>query len=799
MHKHFTMQYFWGLIFCFVFGNQLAAQLSIRHLAESADGSINFGDVNQDGIVDIFCSSAETMSFGLGSYSQDGHIQFTFVPSEIFISSVYFTSGRSADWDNDGDIDIIPRIHYVSEYHSVLTENFGDQLADTAVRFASPFPSLQHIDFVDFNKDGFTDAFYTLDSNKIFRSGKNGEIFESPFLTGQNSNNVRFIDIDMDGWLDGIQSSIEGGESGIYFFRGSENFEFDEAHFIVRNTGYSITHFADFDGDGQQDLVVRPPNGADSLLVFTKLMSNTPGLIVAKIPVSTTLFYFDIDSDGLEDLIYTGLDTFHLMRNKGVGQFEAFNFPFKYLEENFEKTSYGPFGMHSDFIVMNFGLAILYNFHFVNNIFSVTSSEDVIKNGVLNPNNYTISCTADLNGDGNKEVIAGIWNSRGISRFEQFDSSNFQSSILFSDITGAAVTAIAAGDFDLDQKDELVFFDRAGGVYIGGLNDEGIFEVGPPLLLDYKYRNIFDIVVADFDGNGFPDFIFNGKDSLSIQVFSNLNGKDFEKRMLVDNIHIWDARAMDIDEDGLVDLLISAYPVPNFKTGTYLFRNEGDFNFSELEYFGGSLGLSPNEGALGDLLALSNGEKIFLTRTDASGFLIDATFDLPFRSDEFAIIDFNKDSLPDIYYKPNFGINGYICLNNGDGTFERDAVILPFIEVNNILDVDNDGFAELLIIHKQDWKIVYLDISGSTGIRLPDLQSSIKIYPSLAKSEIFIETGEQKFDSYLIFNSAGRLSEKGSYFEDRSITVGNLSPGVYFLVLRRKDGRETSGRFIIGN
>lgn len=793
------MQYFLGLIFCFVFGNQLTAQLSIRHLAESAEGSINFWDINQDGILDIFCSSAETISFGLGSYDQDGHLQLTFVPSEMYINSVYFTNGRAADFDNDGDIDIIPRIHYVSEYHSVLTENFGGQLADTAVRFASPFPSLQHIDFVDFNKDGFTDAFYKLDSNRIFRNGKNGEIFDSPFLTGQNSNNVRFIDIDMDGWLDGIQSSIEGGESGIYFFRGRENFEFEDAHFIVRNAGYSITHFADFDGDGQQDLVVRPPNGADSLMVFTKLMSTTPGLIVAKIPVSTTLFYFDIDSDGLEDLIYTGLDTFHLMRNKGAGQFETFNFPYKYLEENFEKTSYGPFGMHDDFVVMNFGLAIRYNFHFENNSFSVTSSEDVIKNGVLNPNNYTISCMADLNGDGNKEVIAGIWNSRGLSRFEAADSTNFRSSILFSDITGPAITAIAAGDFDLDQKDELVFFDRAGGVYIGGLNNEGIFEVGPPLLLEYKYRNIFDIVVADFDGNGYPDFIFNGVDSLSIEVFSNLNGMDFEKRILIDNIRISDARVIDFDQDGLADLIISAYPVPNFKTGTYLFRNEGDYDFTEVDYHGGALGLSSSEGVFGGILALNNGDKIFLTRTDASGFLIDATFDLPLRSDEFAIIDFNKDSLPDIYYKPNFGRNGYICLNNGDETFERDAVILPFITVNNIMDADNDGFPEMLTIHKQDWKMAFFGKSGMTGINMPDIQSSVKVYPSPAKNEIFLDAGDEVFDSLLIYNSAGYLLKKGTYLKNQSILVGDLSAGIYLLVARKKDGSESLARFVIGN
>lgn len=793
------MQYFLTLICWFIFGFQLSAQLSFRHLAESAESSVNVGDVNQDGIVDIFCSSAETMSFGLGSYDLDGHLQFTFVPSEIFLSSVYFTNVRTADWDNDGDIDIIPRIHYVSEYHSVLTENFGDRFADTALFFTSPYPSLQHIDFVDFNKDSYIDAFYPTNSKTIIRCGMTGDVYELPLFPKPGSGSVRFIDIDRDGWLDGIQMNTAGGVTGIYFFKGSANFAFEDARLITQAPGYSITHFGDYDGDGQEDMVVRPPFGVNNLLIFTKIMSGDPLISIVEVPVATTIFYYDIDSDGLDDLIFTRADSFHLLRNLGSGQFDTYHFPKKYLEGTVPRSSLGPFGVHNDFIVMNFGLAIRYNFHFENGSFSVTSSEDVIKNAVLNPNNYTVSCMADLDGDGNKEVIAGIWNSRGISRFEVFDSSNFQSRILFADITGPAITAIAAGDFDLDQKDEVVFFDRAGGVYIGGLNDEGIFEVGPPLLLDIKYRNIFDIVVADFDGNGFPDFIFNSGGIRSIQVFSNLNGRDFELLPLLDNIDILNARAKDIDNDGLDDLIISAFPYPGFKSGTYIFKNEGDFNFSELDYFGGSLGLSASEGVFGDLVPLYNGEQFFITRVTSSGFLTENSFYLPSSSNEFAMVDYNQDSLPDIYYKPTSGRNSYICLNRGDGTFEMDAVILPFVTVNNVVDADHDGFPEMLMIHKQDWKLAYFGNSGMTGIHLTDIQSSMKVFPSPAKTEIYLESEKEKYDSWLIYNSAGCLSKKGTFLKGQSIFVGDLSSGIYFIIARGTDGIESLGRFVIGN
>ncbi len=189
-------------------------------------------------------------------------------------------------------------------------------------------------------------------------------------------------------------------------------------------------------------------------------------------------------------------------------------------------------------------------------------------------------------------------------------------------------TDVAFGDFDEDGDTDLMFVGKEGvstytnlrqgrlsriSVGFESISESGK-EPGSPPLLD----------TADYDNDGFLD-VFTGV-SGSSQIYRNQGDGIYRKsEALIPGSPVADARFLDYDNDGWVDLVASG-----LSNGLHLFRNQGDG-------FGIVPGILPpglqsnqrpspmDSDADGDLdLLITHGDKIRLLRNDggnANGWL----------------------------------------------------------------------------------------------------------------------------------------------------------------------------------
>lgn len=758
--------------------------MELRFVAEGSTGAADFGDLNQDGIPDLFRSSDETFSFALGRYDTSGHLQFGMVPNAAFVKTFIFTGVQAGDWDNDGDVDLLPDVHYVYEFHSMLTENKGGVFADTCVKFSAPYPSLQHIYSQDFNKDGLNDAFFCNNSKTHIRDGQTGLLYELPFFPSPRTAALHLLDFNRDGWTDVLQTNGGATQKDMYLFLGKGNFEFETGLLVGTTPGALIPDAGDFDGDGIEDLVTKPSLYSPNLTILTKLLSGSPQKTTLVAPSNALVFYHDLNADGKTDFVFGKADSFYLKLNQGDGSFRNYAYGMKVPASNGLLYHPKPVGAAHDFFVFKYALPIRYNFYFTDDRFTVTASEQVMQNALLNSDNYTNSCLADLDGDGAQELVMGLWDNRGLARCDLAESSG-QATLLYSDFHGAEITGLAAADFDRDQKDEIVFFDRAGGIYIGGLNALGQFELGPALTINANFRNVFEIKIADFDGNGFPDFLFGDNITDQVFIYANQNGQDFVQTAILSDWDLLNAKIVDFDRDGLDDLVLEPYTNPNIARGIYLFRNRGNFVFEKTPHFisDGRLMLSPDAGFFKNLIPIVEGPYVSLYQMDADGFQRSSSIDLGLGLKEVALIDFNRDSLPDLYYTKLPGQYGFICLNKGDGTFEKDAALLPFVSLNNVMDADGDGFPEFLMLYRRDWILGKSPALAVSAQHEPSPASDrLSIWPSPAQHSIRIEGPSLQDFKLSLFSAAGQLCKQVDAHVNTPIDLAGLPSGVYFLV-----------------
>ncbi|MEL6987480.1 MAG: CRTAC1 family protein, partial [Bacteroidota bacterium] len=339
----------------------LQSQISFTNETEKllpSDGPVRSG--NAIGVCDINGDYKDDIVQFLNS--SELYIQLQTAPNFKFqeinsgnTSNQFLWSMLGADFDNDGDGDIISGVNGRINYHKNEDGNFN------ASRISNSNFFVQNQNAVDINSDGLLDLFACDDNNfnKIYLnidgeleySAAASEVFKitaDTSFNGDNSGNYGsiFSDIDNDGDLDLYISKCKEGETDPSNIRRVNQLWINtgEGNYSERGSQWNLdignqtwaTDFGDLDNDGYLDLVMINHKAPSLIMSNSGFNFNVETTIAAgEIPIQGVLH--DFDNNGYLDILISGFEHF-LYLNYG-------DFNFVLVEQPFEAAQIESFGV----------------------------------------------------------------------------------------------------------------------------------------------------------------------------------------------------------------------------------------------------------------------------------------------------------------------------------------------------------------------------------------------------------------------------------------------------------------------
>lgn len=323
-----------------------------------------------------------------------------------------------------------------------------------------------------------------------------------------------------------------------------------------------------------------------------------------------------------------------------------------------------------------------------------------------------------------------------------------------------------------------------------------------------------DISFADVDGDGDQDFLITGLlasfTGSVAELYLNDGAGNFS---LVDNTPFHEVyqganEFADIDGDGDQDVLITGTFGLDISGNAWLYTNDGDGNFTEVNntpFIGtliGSVDFADIDND-SDLDVLITGDSPGLTsnlyKNDGTGIFTlvnnPGITDIIFSDCKFADVDFDQDL--DLLIAGRKGPipdeTAELYLNDGSGQFSKanNFTLLGATDGSvDIGDVNGDGSPDLLVAglapDAGSYSKIYLNDLVS-GIIEEKEEISIKILPNPFSEFINIKTEEPTQDlQFQLFDASGKaIPINTPVGNDMMIPTGHLPSGFYFLQISR--------------
>lgn len=289
--------------------------------------SADWGDYNGDGFVDVVVTGLDT-SGTRSTIIYKNNQQGSFVTLDTLgIADVYEGAGRWADYDNDGDLDLVVS-GSVSGSRSItrVYRNDGNDIFTTG-------QSLQGLDegflsLHDFDNDGDIDIVVSGKENNdynyigtfVYRNN-NGSFAKVTDTEYTWDGSIDWQDYDDDGDLDGIHTGWDGYGSGIIFvLKNNGDLSFGKVNYsTLVGFDYGDARWGDFNYDGISDLFtsgryikytgswnVEPTSAMYTFDTLNDVFTNQYW------PVDSLTYssvqWVDFENDSTVEIIYSGLN-----------------------------------------------------------------------------------------------------------------------------------------------------------------------------------------------------------------------------------------------------------------------------------------------------------------------------------------------------------------------------------------------------------------------------------------------------------------------------------------------------------
>lgn len=295
--------------------------------------TISWVDINKDGYDDIFTTDRRSNKPNL-IYLNNKTGGFTRGQSLVADSAISMSSSW-ADIDNDGDEDLLV-MNNTRKANSFYRNDNGLLVKDNSKNFAQTVAYYHGGAFSDFDNDGKVDLFlcnyFPTKYNELYRNANNGAFVKdmTNLISTEANQSIgpSWADYDGDGFQDLFVPNGNGYKNSLFHNEGNGNFS-KTTTIISNEGGQSVgSCWGDIDNDGDLDLFVANSNGLGNFMYLNEGNGNfsrvTKGTVVTGKVAAHGCSFADIDNDGDLDLYITNDRNFRrLYINDGTGNFNA--------------------------------------------------------------------------------------------------------------------------------------------------------------------------------------------------------------------------------------------------------------------------------------------------------------------------------------------------------------------------------------------------------------------------------------------------------------------------------------------
>ncbi len=651
----------------------------------------------------------------------------------------YPTATRTADLDNDGDIDAAVSEGPFGSGFAVIF-NDGNGFFSEPVHYATIKPTYD-IALADFNSDTYPDVVvsntgYNWEGNTISVFFNNGDgTFGSPvnLVSGAGPIGLCTADFDLDGDIDIAAGNYgylgQGNTVSIFYNDGVGNFG-SQSVFPAGNGPYKIACGL-INGDDYPDIVAANSEQKLSVLMNsggTDFSSKTEysifSVIAGDFYQSVTLG--DVDNDGDTDVLYASSGTqsggdpaIALLKNSGNGTLGS-PIPIQLSTYTGSAVSVAIGDLNGDgwkdIVGASFDGRNTDGFQVILN----NGSGGFSSNSLYPAGQATFSVAlADVNNDGTIDVLTGDNYSVQVTvRLNPGNGVFFIPELYY---TNSIAGSLDAADIDLDGDLDVVTsaWGRAGvGSHVAVLKNNGDGSFGSAVSYPVRSGGI-QAKFRDLNNDGYPDLIFaTSISSPPYDFHTAINNGDGT----FGSIQTWpvgscgwsDIDAFDVDNDGDLDAVITEWlgcpNIPESAQRIFISKNNGDGTFGAAYYmvvdpFPDALaGNDLNGDGIIDLVTGHSNSIDVSIGTGGGEYLPPVVYATELSPQDIVIDDFNDDGIYDIAASTFSSVSGMsVLVGNGDGTFQsaqnyEGAYSPDLLNVAGIASGDVDGDMDIDIL-----------------------------------------------------------------------------------------------------
>ena len=543
----------------------------------------------------------------------------------------------------------------------------------------------------DIDGDGYDDLVIfdnaTQSSDKIILVRYDGQSFTSSrYATGIFvSKDIEIVDFNGDGHLDIVCASDGGGS--VELLEGNGTGSFTTRVLPTNDVSYVTIAVSDLNGDARMDLV-----GGTYENELVTYLSNGTSYIQRKYLVTsqiTNIVIEDISGDQIPDVIASAFNSTSLYNytNDGLGQLTPSNIVLpESAWHGLDAADYDN-DARPDIIVGAFGLK---GITVMKNL-GASGFQDILSSGGDTDFLFDIGFE-DLDGNGTQEIIA-LSVHKKLDIYTLTNGSYIKTKAM---ILGTLPTEGLIADLNLDGNNDLIagsLHAKLISVYYG--DGDGTFDGRRDFPVDLE---LGAMEVGDFNGDDYPDIAWSthpsAQPSRTALIMSTAEGLLEDHFTEISSSSAYDLRSVDLDNDGDLDLISESNILKNNGTGIF---TRTSYSAGVSTYLVGSGDLNGDGYAdlvVGDWntnmrIALNNG---------AGSFGLFQTLDIPASADFFEVVNLNNDTMMDIVLVHQTDSKISVLTQAETGDYITKTISVDFQpRVTTTADFNQDGLTDIAV------------------------------------------------------------------------------------------------------